>query len=80
MKILYDKVWDDENEPQSINEWLTPALDILPQWFKELPFDDGLMEETIVDQKIDNLLSVLNWDLKGATQTANTFDDLFSFE
>ena len=30
--------------------------------------------------KIDNLLSVLNWDLKGATQTANTFDDLFSFE
>jgi DNA polymerase elongation subunit (family B) len=52
----------------------------LPQWFKDLPFDDGLMEETIVDQKIDNLLSVLNWDLKGATQTANTFDDLFSFE
>ncbi len=52
----------------------------LPQWFKEMPFDDGLMEATIVDQKIDNLLSVLNWDLKGATQTANTFDDLFSFE
>jgi hypothetical protein len=52
----------------------------LPQWFKELPFDDSLMEATIVDQKIDNLLSVLNWDLKGATQTANTFDDLFSFE
>ena len=52
----------------------------LPQWFKELPFDDGLMEETIVDQKIDNLLGVLGWDLKEATQTANTFDDLFSFE
>ena len=52
----------------------------LPQWFKEMPFDDNLMEATIVDQKIDNLLSVLNWDLKGATQTANTFDDLFSFE
>ena len=52
----------------------------LPQWFKDLPFDDQLMEATIVDQKIDNLLSVLKWDLKGATQTANTFDDLFSFE
>jgi len=52
----------------------------LPQWFKDMPFDDGLMEATIVDQKIDNLLSVLKWDLKGATQTANTFDDLFSFE
>jgi hypothetical protein len=52
----------------------------LPQWFKDMPFDDSLMEATIVDQKIDNLLSVLKWDLKGATQTANTFDDLFSFE
>ena len=52
----------------------------LPQWFKELPFDDTLMEETIVDQKIDNLLGVLNWNLKEITQTANTFDDLFSFE
>ena len=45
-----------------------------------MPFDDNPMEATIVDQKIDNLLSVLNWDLKGATQTANTFDDLFSSE
>ena len=52
----------------------------LPQWFKELPFDDNLMEETIVDQKIDNLLAVLDWDLKVNTNTANTFDDLFSFE
>ena len=52
----------------------------LPQWFKDLPFDDTAMEGTIVDQKIDNLLSVLNWNLGEATQTANTFDDLFSFE
>ena len=48
-----------------------------PNGLKKCPFDDNLMEATIVDQKIDNLLSVLNWDLKGATQTANTFDDLF---
>jgi len=52
----------------------------LPNWFKELPFDDTLMESTIVDQKINNLLGVLNWDLTAETQTANTFDDLFSFE
>jgi hypothetical protein len=51
----------------------------LPQWFKELPFDDSLMESTIVDQKIDNLLSVLNWDLASATNTANTFQSLFEF-
>lgn len=52
----------------------------LPEWFKQLPFDDGLMEATIVDQKIDNLLGVLNWDLASETVTGNTFDDLFSFE
>jgi DNA polymerase elongation subunit (family B) len=51
----------------------------LPEWFKELPFDDSLMEATIVDQKIDNLLSVLNWDLAKATNTENTFQSLFEF-
>jgi len=51
----------------------------LPPWFKELPFDDSLMESTIVDQKIDNLLSVLNWDLASATNTENTFQSLFEF-
>jgi DNA polymerase elongation subunit (family B) len=51
----------------------------LPKWFTELPFDDGLMEQTIVDQKIDNLLSVLEWDLASATNTENTFQSLFDF-
>ena len=52
----------------------------LPAWFTELPFDDGLMEATVVDQKIDNLLGVLEWDLASATNTENTFTSLFSFE
>ena len=51
----------------------------LPKWFVELPFDDALMEDTLVDKKIGNLLSVLNWDLKSNTNTTSTFDDLFSF-
>jgi len=51
----------------------------IPKWFKELPFDDTAMEETVVDQKVDNLLSVLDWNLSGATQTANTFNNLFEF-
>ena len=51
----------------------------LPKWFVELPFDDALMEDTLVDKKISNLLSVLNWDLKSNTNTTSTFDDLFSF-
>ena len=52
----------------------------LPQWFKDLPFADTEMEATVVDQKIDNLLGVLDWDLAAATNTENTFTSLFSFE
>ena len=51
----------------------------LPKWFTELPFDDALMEATVVDQKIDNLLGVLDWDLASATNTENTFTNLFEF-
>ena len=51
----------------------------LPQWFKELPFDDNLMESTLVDEKISNLLGVLKWDLRANTDTNSTFDELFSF-
>lgn len=35
----------------------------LPQWFRELPFDDEAMEQTIIDHKIENLVGVLDWDL-----------------
>ena len=51
----------------------------LPGWFKELPFDDSEMEATVVDQKIDNLLGVLEWDLASATNTENTFETLFEW-
>jgi DNA polymerase elongation subunit (family B) len=51
----------------------------LPQWFQELPFDDGAMETTVIDGKIDNLLGVLDWDLGSATNTENTFETLFDW-
>jgi len=51
----------------------------IPQWFKDLPFDDALMEATVVDQKVDNLLGVLDWDLKAHTDTSSTFSNLFEF-
>jgi hypothetical protein len=52
----------------------------IPQWFKDLPFDDGLMETTIVDQKVENLLGVLNWNIPAYTDIKTTFDKLFSFD
>jgi hypothetical protein len=51
----------------------------LPTWFKELPFDDLLMEKTLVDEKIDNLLGVLNWDIRSNTDVNSMFDELFTF-
>ena len=51
----------------------------LPQWFIELPFDDTAMEQTLVDEKIDNLLGVLDWDIRSSTDTHTTFDDFFTF-
>ena len=51
----------------------------LPQWFKDLPFDDNGMETTVIDGKLDNLLGVLEWDIDSSTNTTNTFQSLFEF-
>jgi DNA polymerase elongation subunit (family B) len=50
----------------------------LPKWFMDLPFDDAEMEQTIIDNKLDNLIGVLNWDIK-STEEKNTFNQLFEF-
>ena len=50
----------------------------LPDWFKELPFDNEAMEETIIDNKLGNLIGVLNWDVASTLQH-NTFQTLFDF-
>ena len=50
----------------------------LPDWFKELPFDGDAMESTIIDNKLDNLIGVLNYDLEDTKQN-NTFSSLFDF-
>jgi len=50
----------------------------LPDWFKELPFDDNAMAETIIDLKLKNLIGVLDIDLED-TKRDNTFSTLFDF-
>jgi DNA polymerase elongation subunit (family B) len=50
----------------------------IPDWFKELPFDDAAMAETIIDNKLDNLIGVLNYPLED-TKRHNTFNSLFDF-
>ena len=51
----------------------------LPQWFKDLPFNDAEMETTVIDEKLENLIGVLEWDI-GSTRNDNTFNKLFDFE
>jgi DNA polymerase elongation subunit (family B) len=51
----------------------------IPQWFRELPFDDADMESTIVDQKVENLLGVLKWNIAESTNIKSTFDSLFTW-
>jgi DNA polymerase elongation subunit (family B) len=50
----------------------------LPQWFKDLPFDHAEMEATIIDNKLDNLIGVLKWDIT-STEEKNTFNSLFDY-
>ena len=49
----------------------------LPEWFLELPFDHNAMESTIVDGKVENLLSVLNWNLSSTVGNNNSFNAMF---
>ena len=50
----------------------------IPEWFKELPFDDAAMASTIIDNKLDNLIGVLNYPLEDTKQNT-TFGSLFEF-
>ena len=51
----------------------------IPEWFKELPFDGDAMEEVIIDNKLGNLIGVLNYDLE-STKQKTTFNTLFEWD
>jgi DNA polymerase elongation subunit (family B) len=77
MKVIVCKL---KSNPLSWTSIAYPTDELhLPQWFRELPFDDSAMETTVIDGKIDNLLGVLDWDLGSATNTDNTLQSLFDF-
>jgi len=77
MKVIVCKVKDN---PLGFTSVAYPTDELrLPKWFQELPFDHSEMETTIINNKLDNLIGVLEWDLESTTQD-NTFGKLFSFE
>ncbi len=76
MKVIVCKLKDN---PLGYTSVAYPVDELrLPEWFKELPFDDSAMEETIIDNKLDNLIGVLNYSLED-TKQHNTFSSLFDF-
>jgi DNA polymerase elongation subunit (family B) len=76
MKVIVCKL---KNNPLHIKSIAYPTDEMhLPDWFRTLPFNDGAMEEVIIDNKLDNLIGVLDWDItetKG--DNAQNFNSLF---
>ena len=76
-KVIVCKLKDN---PMAYTSVAYPVDELrLPQWFKDLPFDDALMETTVIDEKLENLIGVLEWDIS-STRNDNTFSKLFDFE
>ena len=77
MKVIVCKL---KSNPLGYNSVAYPVDELrLPKWFQDLPFDHAEMEATIINNKIENLIGVLEWDLNSTTET-NTFGSLFDFE
>jgi len=77
MKVIVCKLKDN---PLGYTSVAYPVDELrLPKWFQDLPFDHSEMETTIINNKLDNLIGVLEWDLESTTQD-NTFGKLFSFD
>lgn len=52
-----------------------------PKWFKELPFDTSDMTYKVIDKKIDNIFSTLNWKLSLADcEDDNSLDEFLTFD
>ena len=76
-KVIVCKVKDN---PMGYTSVAYPVDELrLPQWFKDLPFNDSEMENAVIDEKLENLIGVLEWDIS-STRSDNTFSKLFDFE
>ena len=68
-----------KNNPMNYTSVAYPTDEMhLPDWFKELPFDEEGMEQAVLDKKIQNVLGVTGWDLNSANDS-KTLDTFFEF-
>jgi DNA polymerase elongation subunit (family B) len=76
-KVIVCKVKDN---PMGFTSVAYPVDELrLPEWFKKLPFNDAEMENSVIDEKLGNLIGVLEWDIS-STKSDNNFNKLFDFD
>lgn len=54
----------------------------IPKWFKDLPFDEQSMEDSIVDRTIETVFGVIGWNLKlsdAMNNNENYLDGIIQF-
>lgn len=76
MKVIVCRL---RNNPMGYSSIAYPTDELnLPQWFKDMPFDDAGMEEAVLDKKIENVLGQMGWDLS-QTKESEALQEFFSF-
>jgi len=68
-----------KNNPMGYTSVAYPTDELnIPQWFKDLPFDEEAMEETVLDKKIENVIGPMGFDLSRTT-ISEAFTNFFEF-
>lgn len=77
MKVIVCKL---KKNPLGMTSIAYPTDELrLPDWFKALPFDDEAMELVLFDEKVENMVGILGWNLKQETDINTTFENLFEW-
>lgn len=76
MKVIVCRL---KSNPMGYSNIAYPTDELhLPEWFKELPFDEDAMEESVLNKKITNVLGAMAWDLS-RIHDSDAVDEFFDF-
>lgn len=73
--LVYDIKRDSSRNPLEVASVAVPVgTRVIPQWFKDLPFDVAAAEQKLLMQKLDVTFGDIGWDLRPADTNA---EDVF---
>ena len=68
-----------KNNPMGYSSIAYPTDELnLPQWFKDLPFDEADMETAVLDKKVQNVLGQMGWEIERANES-EALQEFFEF-